>query len=252
MVGGVRTAARWAALPLVPFQGLQVSRTAPRLPEAEGRRGSVGEGADRLRLVVLGDSLAAGVGLAHHRDSVAGQVATRLAERTGATVEWEVRAASGHTAGEVVGLVDRVALAEAAVVLVSVGVNDTKDLHSRRRFRRELADLLDAVLAAAPAADVLLLGVPPMELFPALPSPLADVLGRRSRQLDADSAAVAASRPWVSRVTPDVPATEGMFAPDGFHPSAALHGHLADAVVAVLDSRARTSASRDQTAGSPR
>ena len=45
--------------------------------------------------------------------------------------------------------------------------------------------LLDAILAAAPRARVCLLGIPPLDHFPAFPRPLADALGWRGRVFDA-------------------------------------------------------------------
>lgn len=218
-------------LPVLLAQGLLVRRRTPRLPEAASTAGTAetaGTGGDVRRLVVVGDSLAAGVGLADHRESVAGLLAEQWARRDGVSVAWRVLAQGGLTAGEVERLVDPGALADADVIVLSVGVNDTKDLHSRSRWERELGSLLDALLAAAPAADVLIIAIPPMRAFPALPRPLADVLGARSAHLDEVGRAVAAARgPRVRRVDLPLPDDDGLFAADGFHPSTVIHAALA-------------------------
>lgn len=167
----------WVGLPMVPFQGYRLIRTIPRFSDADGVTGRIGSGACRMRVVALGDSVAAGYAIGHHRSSIAGQLAVRLADRYGATVDWQACARTGATAGEAMDLVSCEALVDATVVFVSIGVNDLKNLHTATRFRRELAALLDAILAAAPRAQVCLLGIPPLEHFPALPRPLADVLG---------------------------------------------------------------------------
>jgi lysophospholipase L1-like esterase len=227
-------AALLAALPVLLVQGSRVRRTTTRLADAEGVEGAVGAGEDPLRLVVLGDSVAAGVGLAHHDESLVGHLARALAERDRRPVAWLVLAQTGATAAGALALVDDAVLGEADVVVVSTGVNDTKDLHSDRRWRADLGRLLDAVLAAAPEADVLLLGIPPMEVFPALPSPLAELLGARSRRLDRIGAEVAAARPRVRRLQLDLPDDTDAFASDGFHPSSAVHAHLADVALRVL------------------
>lgn len=227
-------AALLVTLPVLLAQGTRVRRRTPRLADAEGIEGTAGTGEGPLRLVMLGDSVAAGVGLAHHDESLVGHLARALAVRDGRPVVWRVLAQTGATASLALGLVDEGVLAEADVVAVSIGVNDTKDLHSDKRWRGDLALLLDAVLDAAPRADVLLLGIPPMEVFPALPSPLAELLGARSRRLDRIGAEVAASRPRVRRLELDLPDAQGAFASDGFHPSSVVHAHLADAAVAVL------------------
>ncbi len=231
----------WLALPLAPAQGLWLKRTMRRYADADGRAGQVGSGSRRLTVVALGDSVAAGYSLAHHRDSVAGQLAERVAAAYDATVEWRVAAKSGTTAGEALALVSASVLRGADLVFLSVGVNDLKNLHSAGRFRREFAALLDAVLAAAPGAQVCWLGIPPLDHFPAFPRPLADVLGWRGRRFDAIAAEAVGRRERAFRIQSDGPLGPEMFGPDGFHPSATLHAAFADAVMDALaeDGRGR-------------
>jgi lysophospholipase L1-like esterase len=216
------------------FQGYRLVRTIPRFCDADGVTGGVGSGARRMRVVALGDSVAAGYAIGHHRSCIAGELAARLAERYAATVEWQACARTGATAGQAMELVSREALADATVVFVSIGVNDLKNLHTATRFRRELAALLDAVLDAAPRAQVCLLGIPPLEHFPALPRPLADVLGRRGRVFDEIGLQAVRARERAFRIQTDEPLGPQMFADDGFHPSPALHAAFAEAVMASL------------------
>lgn len=225
----------WLGLPAVPVQGMWLQRTIPRFSDADGVTGVVGSGARRMRVVALGDSVTAGYAVGHHRFSVAGQLALRLAERYDATVQWQSCAVSGATAGAALALVHPTALAAADLVFVSVGVNDLKNLHSARRFRRELGALLDATLAAAPRAYVCLLGIPPLDHFPAFPRPLADALGWRGRVFDAIGVVAVHQRERALRIQSDGPLGPEMFADDGFHPSPTLHAAFADAVLAELE-----------------
>ncbi|HET7762528.1 MAG TPA: SGNH/GDSL hydrolase family protein [Phycicoccus sp.] len=224
----------WLGLPLVPVQGYRLVRTIPRFADAEGVTGTVGSGERRMKVVALGDSVTAGYAVGHHRSSVAGQLALRLADRHGATVDWQACARTGATAGLAIGLVSAEALADADLVFVSIGVNDLKNLHSAARFRRELGLLLDAVLAAAPRARVCLLGIPPLDHFPAFPRPLADALGWRGRVFDAIGVEAVRVRERTFRIQTDEPLRPEMFAGDGFHPSPVLHAAFADAVMAGL------------------
>ena len=217
-----------AFLPVVVAQGRRVRRTVERLPEATGTSGLVGAGGDVLRVVVVGDSVAAGVGVAEHRDSMAGRLAARLHERSARPVAWEVHARSGADARGVAALVRRgmPRLAGAHVVAVSVGVNDVKNLNSDAAFRTGLRDLLAGIVRTAPGARVFLLGLPPVERLPALPRPLADLLGARGRRLDRIGAEVAAGFAEVTRLEftdEELAAVQDPFATDGFHPGAALH-----------------------------
>jgi len=131
-------------------------------------------------------------------------------------------------------LVDEPALADADLIFVSVGANALKNGHSAPRYRRDLSALLDAILAAAPRARVGLLGIPPLDHFPAFPRPLADVLGWRGRAFDAIAAEELARRPRTLRIETREPLGPEMFGPDGFHPSEALHAAFADAVMREL------------------
>jgi lysophospholipase L1-like esterase len=228
----------WLGLPIVPFQGYRLIRTLPRFADAESVTGQVGSGDRRMRVVALGDSVAAGYAVGHHRSSVAGQLAVRLADRCGATVDWQVCAKTGATAGGALSLVSAEALLDADLVFVSIGVNDLKNLHSATRFRRELQTLLDATLAAAPRAQVCLLGIPPLDHFPAFPRPLADALGWRGRVFDAIGVAAVQARDRAFRIQTAEPLGPEMFAGDGFHPSPTLHAAFADAVMASLFPRA--------------
>ena len=224
----------WLGLPVVPLQGYRLVRTIPRFPDAEGVIGQVGDGARRMKVVALGDSVAAGYAVGHHRSSVAGQLAVRLADRFGATVWWQACAMTGATAAEALGLVTVEALADADLVFVSIGVNDLKNLHSTTRFRHELGRLLDAVLITAPRAQVCLLGIPPLDHFPAFPRPLADALGWRGRAFDAIGVEAIRLRQRAFRIESTEPLRPEMFAADGFHPSPVLHAAFADAVMAAL------------------
>ncbi|MDN5896694.1 MAG: SGNH/GDSL hydrolase family protein, partial [Nocardioides sp.] len=67
-----------ALVGLLAFQGRHVQRTMVRLPEAKDPEGVAGAG-DPWRLVVIGDSVAAGVGVEHHGISLVGRLAEQLA-----------------------------------------------------------------------------------------------------------------------------------------------------------------------------
>ena len=86
----------------------------------------------------------------------------------------------------------------------------------------------------AQGAQVCLLGIPPLEHFPAFPRPLADALGWRGRVFDAIGATAVQARERALRIQTAEPLGSEMFAGDGFHPSPTLHAAFADAVMAGL------------------
>jgi lysophospholipase L1-like esterase len=177
-----------------------------RVSEAAGpTHGSV-PGPDPLRLLVLGESTAAGVGAATHERGLTGQ----LALATGRGVAWRVIARSGLTAAKALPMVPTPL--DADVVVIVLGVNDTKNLHSARRWRLDLLRLIVAI----GDVPIMLTGVPPMDAFPKLPRPVRWFLGWRSRALDN----AAAGLPRVTHVPmPREVLTPELFCPDGFHPS---------------------------------
>ncbi|MBY6709349.1 SGNH/GDSL hydrolase family protein [Rhodococcus sp. BP-241] len=222
--------------PIVLAQGIRVRRSTPRLPAARGLNGRIdGTDARAVQLVVLGDSLAAAVGVDQHADALGGHLARRINARTGRPVEWTIVGRSGATAREVLGLVDDVVLGAADIVVVSVGVNDTKNLHSRATWRAQLSALLDRVIDAAPRAAILFIPLAPLAEFPALPAPLKTVLGRRADDFTAIASELIATRPRILLSDVAFEPSHRMFASDGFHPSSELHGIFADGVVTALD-----------------
>lgn len=225
-----------ALAPVLAVQALRVRRGTPRLPGAGGpTSGVLGDG-PVVRLVVLGESTVDGVGVAAHADGLTGQLANELARR-GLRVRWQAVGLTGATAAVVRrSLVAR--LAPADVVVVALGVNDTLELHSAARFRRDLLGVVADVRQRLGPVPVVLAGVPPMASFPSLPRPLRDALSARSTALDA-AAAELARLPGVtySAMTPDL-LHEGTFAEDRFHPGPIGYrdwaAALAPAVVAGL------------------
>ena len=185
------------------------------------------------RLVVgLGDSVMAGDGLRGPEQTVT----ARLAERLDAS--WVVRARSGLTSRGITRLLDRrVAaddVADADVVVVSVGVNDLLRCKPLRWWRRDLGALLRRVMALT-SGQVVLLGMPPVRAFPALSRPLAVTLGARAVSMDRVGVDVA-RRYGVLHLSLPARLLEpaGAFADDGFHPSAGSHDVLAQLVADLL------------------
>jgi len=220
---------------LVP-QGRWVRRRTPVLPEAAGERaGLEGQGGDPLRLVVLGESPAAGVGVADQRDGLARGLAAEIARRRGSAVAWTVCARTGATAGDVARDLVPVAPTGQDVAVVVLGVNDSLRLRSRRAWREQVGRLLDDLAPhLAPGGRVVLTGVPDLGAFPSLPQPLRAVLGWRARALDRQLLRLAGGRSGVQHV-PGPPLTgPEMFSVDAFHPNADSYARWAAHLAGVI------------------
>jgi lysophospholipase L1-like esterase len=215
------TVSTFALAPVLLAQGLHVRRATPRLPGASGPvMGSIPGVFPALRLLVLGESTVDGVGAVSQEEALTGQLAHALARRTGREVAWQAVGRTGANARVVYD--ELLTLARPAdLVVIALGVNDTIELHSAARFRRDLLRLTVALRRRLGRVPVLLAGVPPMDRFPALPQPLRAVFGLRSAALDAAAASLAAL-PGVGHVPmPAALLDPGIFAADRFHPGPA-------------------------------
>lgn len=205
-------------LPIALAQGLWVRQTVPRLPPAEGRRGTFGAGSgDVLRVVGVGDSIIAGVGVAHQDRALVGHFARRLHERSGRPVRWRACGVNGADSTMIRERIAPVAPA-ADVYIVSAGVNDAVRGVSVTKFAANLAGIAATLRRKSPQAALVFAGIPPLDRFPALPWPLGAVLGGRAARLQAASRAAAQQMRAICFDFPaDLP--PGGFAPDGFHPA---------------------------------
>jgi lysophospholipase L1-like esterase len=211
-----------ALAPLLVAQAMQARRRAPRLPEAEGpRSGSVGEGAP-LRLLVVGDSSAAGVGVARQSQALAGPLARYLAQATGARVHWRLVARSGVTTAQALDLL-RASMGDggpvqADVAVVVTGVNDVVEQVPSQRAVRAREALADELRNRAGVHHVVFAPLPPVHQFPALPRPLRWIAGADARRHDRALGDWATTRRDVSHAHLGLTLNRGVMAHDGFHP----------------------------------
>lgn len=216
-------AAKLALGPVLLPQARWLRRTALRLPEAAGpREGQAGEGDLVLRVLVVGDSAAAGVGVTDQAQALAVQFAQALSTRLAGAVGWQLVAQSGVNTAECAALVSQANLRRADVVVTVLGVNDVSSQTSASRFALGLSLLWNDLKQRTGARRIVVCGVPPMHLFPAIPQPLRWYLGRYALGLDR------AARRWTEHdglgfCPVDWEAKEGFVAADGFHPGPALY-----------------------------
>lgn len=232
--------------PLLLRQGRRVVERMPVLPEASGeRQGQVGlaEVPVTLRLMVLGESTAAGVGVDSQRDGLPHQLAAKLAGRRGLTVGWQVSGRTGATARYAARKLLPAGSQDQDVVILARGVNDALKLTPRTVWRTAITGLVDTVRAdrLRPGGRIILSGVPDLRVFAVLPQPLRSVLGGQAWMLDRELGRIAAAAPDVVHVAMPELRWPEMFAADGFHPNAAAYRAWADQLADMCDSTDRWS-----------
>ena len=215
---------RVAMIPVAPallVQAKRLRRTALILPPAGGEWSGSIEGTHPLRLLVLGDSTAAGVGTESQLDALPGSLGRELASRLGRGVEWRAIGESGATSRDLLArFLDDATRDSYDVVFLSIGANDALGLRSRGAFARDIRSILSRLRSRNPDATILMSSLPAFGRFKLLPDPLRSALYRHSRSLEAAARAVVDELPGVSMSAPPPPYTEGFFATDLFHPSA--------------------------------
>lgn len=237
------------ALPLLPLlmaQGRRTRARTPRLPEAAGERAGIalpglsGGAADAdntaaeakpapdesraaLKLVGVGESPVAGVGVAVQEQAITAQLASLLAVRTSRPVQWRAVGRNGATVRDALDwLVEQVPPEPVDILLLAFGINDTVGFRRVGAWQQDVLALLKQLRARCAPQVVLLSGVPPMRDFPALPHPLRWVLGLKAAALDRGLQALAREQAWLHHIPIllDVRSDATLCADDGYHPSA--------------------------------
>jgi len=224
--------------PLLIAQAMGTRKRAPVLPEASGpREGQLGSGASALRLLIAGDSSAAGVGVAHQDEAFAGHFTRALHKRSGRPLRWRLRAKSGLTTKQVHELLRYDFLPAADIAVVLTGVNDVIDLVPPRRAVEHRAALADWLLADNRAQHVVFAALPPINQFPLLPQPLRRVMGDDARRHNDAIASWAATRHDVHHVPIALQLSPAAMSRDGFHPGEPIYRACGEAIARFIAER---------------
>lgn len=194
-----------------------------------------------LRLVVIGDSTAVGVGAGSKRKSYPAILAARVGVHR--PIELSVLGRPGLRWQHVAALLSDAAAMDNDIVLIGVGGNDAIHLTPLPRLRAAVAAALDE-LRRARATVLVVLG--PRFDSPAVPRPLRDVVAARCRAVNRAITRVASARGInvvdTESVIGDAFARDPdrLYSDDRFHPSAAGYELWAGAIekhvlAAVLD-----------------
>ena len=234
------TATKLALAPVLLWQGRQVRRNALRLPEAEGpREGVAGTGKVCLRVLIVGDSSAAGVGAKNQTQALAGRLSEALSQRLGGAVVWQLIARSGDTTRVSLTALRKLSVHPADVMVTALGLNDVVAQVSPQVWLSRLDKLDRIAIKRAGVKHIVHAGIPPIHSFPLLPNPLRWVLG-------ADALAYnRALSQWVKRwperwwlplpFENDQPSDSSvLMAEDGFHPGPAIYALWAEQLAGMI------------------
>ncbi len=229
--------AKWMLGPLFLAQGHYVRRRTPELPEPAGaREGEAGEGPG-IRLLVLGDSAAAGVGAPTQEKALCGRIVAGLSDRY--RVQYRLVAKTGATTASTLAHLEKIPAFRTGAVVTSLGVNDVTGDVGVEEFMTRQGQLYGLLREKFGARYILVSGLPPMGSFVALPQPLRWYLGRRARELDEALAAALPDGLGAHYLPLSRQMARSELASDGFHPGPSAHAQwgaaAADRIAKALE-----------------
>jgi lysophospholipase L1-like esterase len=239
--GGGATAAAAVFTGVLVGQAMIARRTIPAAeappPRCDGRYRPELSG-EPLRMVMLGDSSAAGYGVDTARHTPGALLAAGLAERLGRPVLLRCFAVVGAESGDLPPQVEQAVELAPQIAVIIIGGNDVTH---RRRLRDAVGNLVTAVQALrAAGAEVVVGTCPDLGTIRPIQPPLRWMARRWSRQLAAAQtvAVVEAGGRTVSLGDLIGPAfsaePDRMFSWDRFHPSADGYAAAASALLPTV------------------
>lgn len=212
--------------PLLLLQGLYTRWVTPRLPEASGeRQGQAGSGSP-LRLLIGGDSAAAGVGAQTQDEALCGRLVAQLAGDY--QVDWTLWAQSGLNSLALLTLLEAQDAQPFDVALLSIGVNDVTSRIRLEPWLMLQERLLQLLRDKFGVNQIIVSPLPPMHLFPALPRPLRGYLGSRSRRFNQQLATLVEQTAGCTLLDINLSPAAGQMARDGFHPGPMIYRQWAE------------------------
>ena len=207
-------------LPLLLAQLVFVRRKVIRMPEPDGSRtGTTGHGAP-LRLLVIGDSSAVGVGVPQQTQALTPQLADELGKDF--TVTWHLCGRNGATTADAPDLLGALNKTQFDLVYVIFGVNDAKHLRPEHHWRRDLLALIQLLRTEHGAPQIFFSGLPRLQDFPLIPNPMRAILALRANRFDRALKKIATQH-HCHHLPLDTKLDRAGMAPDGFHPGAPIY-----------------------------
>lgn len=224
--------ARAPLMPLLLAQAVALRRKALILPEPPGARAGHSGSGPPLRLLIVGDSSAAGVGAPTQSAALSGQLVSALAPKF--RVTWRLEAKNGATTGSAMASLADLSAEPFDIAVLALGVNDVTKATTRRQWTDRQQALHRLLQDRFGVTRIYASGVPPMGLFPLLPQPLRWVLGRQADRLDAALAGISAQGTSVRHIPFDFPHEARFVAKDGYHPSPVAYTHWANVLTGLI------------------
>ncbi|MCH4249027.1 MAG: SGNH/GDSL hydrolase family protein [Acinetobacter populi] len=225
----------FALLPIIVLQGFKVRKTIPRLAEPSGEREGISGRGLPLSLLILGDSAAAGVGVDTQKQALSGAILTNLENEY--CINWKLQAQTGHTSKQVLRDLQQLDSRNYDVIVTSVGVNDVTQLIPVKKWLKQQQQLFTQLQNRFQPKVIIVFSVPPMQHFPALPNPLAWLLGKYAKQMNQSLQQYLALQDQFRWIENDIKILQALNLPmarDGFHPDKEIYAFWGEQVANII------------------
>ena len=206
--------------PLLWYQGMRLKREVPRLPLPGDSPFGICKGKDKeFKILGLGESPMAGVGIAKHSLTLTGLTAVKLNKLLGCSVKWEILAESGLSLKNLNKLIGEQLGKNADLVLVSMGGNDVFQLTPPWVWKNNINTCVKLLFEKENKPLILFSPVPPVGRFPAIPNPLRIMFSFWGLLLQASLAQTINSMDNAYLLDERFPEGKEYYLEDGIHPS---------------------------------
>lgn len=158
-------------LPLMYYQGKQIRASVPKLPEADGIEGSCysnEKNGNTLKVISIGESTIAGVGVLTHQEGFTGTFASEISKLFDLNVKWKVYARSGYTAERVEKkIIPKITEEQVDLIVIGLGGNDAFTLNRPSKWKVQIKSLIESIKSKFPQATIVFCNMPPIKEFPA-------------------------------------------------------------------------------------
>ena len=219
-------------LPILLLQGKRIRKKVPKLPEAREPKGLVKmPSKSTLKVLAIGESTIAGVGVDFHENGFIGSLAKEMAKQKNSRVLWSVYAKSGYTAKLVrKKIIPKIEETNADLILVGLGGNDAFVLNSPKVWVHQIELLIQTLKEKFPKTPIYFTNMPPIKEFPAFTKAikftvgnLVEILGENLQKVISNknnvhyNSEVVTLEQWTKRY--GLKGATSDFFSDGVHPS---------------------------------
>lgn len=166
-------------LPILYYQGKKIKAKTPKLLEAKDiQGGNFKEFKQKLKIIAVGDSCMAGVGVKTHKEGFIGTFANEISSHYNTNVSWKVYAKSGYTALKLKDrLIPMIQEEKLDLIIIGIGGNDAFKLTNPKKWINNIKSLISDIRVQYKYQPIVFINMPPIREIPAFTSLIKYITG---------------------------------------------------------------------------